>query len=275
MEKVKVFWNPRSERATKALRELEEPNSYHGVVYVLQWGPLVKIGCTAHVENRIVNLCSLSKNYAGVEVKHLAITPLHKNYYETEKCVHKKFSEQRISKGELFDVPFLEAVEFLDSLEYERCTQEELEARKEENNRTFEMFKSIARGDYINSKVIADEVRSYCCFEFLNFEEECDVKQLVELQLRGKDAEWPMYVVIAPRGIGTQIAFTSMPFDLLLSWTKYGMRPKQFAVAELNDGIRDSERILKSYEFECDELTGMYSEDWIDVASHIDRILVG
>lgn len=273
MNNMTVFWHPFNEKAKNTLRELSSYGSYHGVVYVLKWGPLVKIGCTAHPEQRIVNLCSLAKNYAEVEVGRLAITPLHKNYYETEKLIHQNFSKQRISKGELFDVPFLEAVEFLDSLEYEKYTQEELEAIKTENERSLEMFKSIVRGDYIN-KAVANETKTYCCFDFLNFEDEADMKQLVELQLRIRDAGWPMCVVVAPRGIGAQIAFTPTPFDLLLSWVKYGMRPKQFAVAVLNDDIQDSARILNGFEIERDELTGMYSRDWINVVSCIDKMLV-
>lgn len=272
MNELKIFENPSSEEALAYFTELNSDSYPEGVVYILEWGTLVKIGCTAKIKERMAQLQRVARNYANVNVGRVAVTPLHNNHRKTEAIIHKHFGEKRVASGELFDIEFGKAVEFLKSIQLKRYTKAELQQIENSKKQNLEFFKSVVRGECLELHKQAGE-KCYCCMEFLSFAVKQDMRRLAELQFLNVDQ--PTYVVVAPRGRGTQIVFTKKPFDLILSWTRFGMLPNLFAIAELNDVGLDIKSISEMYKPSCDELTGMYSEDWLNVASCIDNQLAG
>lgn len=272
MNELKIFEDPSSEEALAYFTELNSDSYPGGVVYILEWGAFVKIGCTTKIKERMAQLQRTARNYAGVKVGRVAVTPLHNNHYKTEASVHQYFGEKRFASGELFDIEFGKAVEFLKSIQLKRYTKAELQQIENSKEQTVEFFKSVVRGECLEVYKKAGE-KYYHCTEFLDFAVEQDMRRLATLQFLNIDQ--PTYVVVAPRGDGAQIVFTEKPFDLLLSWTRFGMRPNLFAIAELNNADLDMKSISEMYKPSCDEFTGMYSEDWLNVASCIDNQLAG
>lgn len=274
MNELKIFENPSSEEALAYFTELNSDSYPGGVVYILEWGPFVKIGCTTKIKERMTQLQRMARNYANVSVGRVAVTPLHNNHRKTEANIHQYFDEKRFASGELFNVEFEEAVKFLKNVQFKRYTKAELQQIENSKEQTFEFFKSVVRGECLEFHKQAGE-KCYNCMEFLNFAVEQDMRRLAELQFLNVNREQPTYVVITSRGDGTQIVFTKKPFDLLLNWTKFGMLPSLFAIAELNDADLDMKFISEMYKPSCDELTGIYSENWLNVASCIDSQLAG
>lgn len=91
----------------------EIPNSNEngfGYVYVIGFDDKVKIGCTTNPKNRIKTIERILRNFAGTEIKKVALSEAHSNYYGNEKHVHNMFSEYRISGSEVFNIPFDEVV---------------------------------------------------------------------------------------------------------------------------------------------------------------------
>lgn len=97
------------------LKKITPPNDYYGLVYVMQWGNCVKVGCSHNIYSRLISLNQTAR-YGGKEVTRIAITPFHYNYCENEKAVHKLLDEYRVKGTELFNISFDFAVEIVNSL---------------------------------------------------------------------------------------------------------------------------------------------------------------
>lgn len=97
------------------LKKVTPPDPYYGLVYVMQWGNCVKVGCSSNIYSRLMSLNQTAR-YGGKEVTRIAITPFHYNYYENEKTAHKLLDRYRIKGTELFNVSFDFAVEIVNSL---------------------------------------------------------------------------------------------------------------------------------------------------------------
>nr|DAX99463.1 MAG TPA: hypothetical protein [Caudoviricetes sp.] len=108
-----------------------------GCVYIIDFGFAVKIGCSSKPQERIKNITSYLKNYAGLEAEDVFISPRHVNYQENEKLMHKKFEHDRLEGSELFTISYQLAVETLSDLDMD-C---DLEAERTRINRCSESFK--------------------------------------------------------------------------------------------------------------------------------------
>lgn len=97
------------------LKKVTPPNPYYGLVYVMQWGDCVKVGCSYSIYSRLTCLNQTAR-YGGKEVTRIAITPFHYNYYENEKAAHKLLDKYRVKGTELFNVSFDFAVKIVNSL---------------------------------------------------------------------------------------------------------------------------------------------------------------
>jgi len=118
-----------------------------GVVYAVEFGNNVKIGCTTNVGKRMTSLASLASNYALTTLGRIAITGYCCNQYECEAEAHKKLSEYRIGNSELFSISFETAVEVLSGLHLHVMTKQELEETEARSQELVNGFKKALDTD--------------------------------------------------------------------------------------------------------------------------------
>jgi phage antirepressor YoqD-like protein len=83
-----------------------EKDSPLGFVYAVEYGCMIKIGCTKNPRNRLMHLRSVAEKYGGISLGRVClIGPIYK-FYKAECIIHKAFSESRKAGTELFDIPF-------------------------------------------------------------------------------------------------------------------------------------------------------------------------
>lgn len=114
---------------------IPEDEFNYGVVYAVEFGENVKVGCTTDIHKRMANLENLANNYALSKLGRIAITGYCCNRYECEAEAHAKLAEYRIGNSEMFNVSFETAVDALSGLHLHVMTKqehEELEARSQE-----------------------------------------------------------------------------------------------------------------------------------------------
>jgi hypothetical protein len=104
-----------------------------GVVYAVEFGDYVKVGCTTDIQHRIVALSNIARNYAMTSIGRIAITGFCSNWYECEAEAHATLADYRINDSEMFSVVFDVAVDALKQLHLNLVspiTPQEIEERK-------------------------------------------------------------------------------------------------------------------------------------------------
>ena len=98
------------------VKELERANrnNYIGFYYFLEWGNVVKIGCSKKPYQRLLALKRTAK-YGGLCIGRIGISQGHTNYAENEKILHKHFADYRKNDTELFSISFIDAVNSIPS----------------------------------------------------------------------------------------------------------------------------------------------------------------
>lgn len=95
----------------KELKEIESKTPHlFGYVYFLEYGNLLKIGCTKTPYKRIRTLKRQGEGYADKKIGRVALTPMCTNYVKIEKDLHKLFKDNRKEETELFNIDFRDAV---------------------------------------------------------------------------------------------------------------------------------------------------------------------
>lgn len=89
---------------------------HNGVVYIIDCGDCVKIGCTKNPDGRLRYLINVLGKYGNRKIGKIAISKSCTNYYENEKRLHKVFSNNRIKGTELFKVNFDKVLEISDDI---------------------------------------------------------------------------------------------------------------------------------------------------------------
>lgn len=108
MSELQIFNNAEFGR----VKELERSNGnvYIGFYYFLEWGDLVKIGCSKKPYKRLMALKRMAENYGGLCIGRIGISQGHTNFAENEKILHKHFADYRHNDTELFSISFVDAV---------------------------------------------------------------------------------------------------------------------------------------------------------------------
>ena len=96
--------------------ENEMKDSYLGVVYILEYGENVKIGCTNQPFTRYRTLKHNAEDYGNVKIGKILLSEAHTNYRRNESILHKIFQGYRILNTELFNVSFDDAMEKLNDV---------------------------------------------------------------------------------------------------------------------------------------------------------------
>lgn len=90
-----------------------------GYVYALQYGDLVKIGCSKAPSKRYKQLFHNGFHYGNIGLGKLALSIPCVNFRSLEAHLHKIFKEQRRESTELFDVVFADVVKTMQTLKYD------------------------------------------------------------------------------------------------------------------------------------------------------------
>lgn len=106
MKELKI-WNNFTELKESGIFEIEE---YFGYVYFVEYGKYLKIGCTKNPLERLRTLSSNAKLYHDVVLGRIYITPMHTNYPENERILHRHFALRRKDNSELFSISIEEAI---------------------------------------------------------------------------------------------------------------------------------------------------------------------
>lgn len=112
-----------------------------GVVYAVEFGDKVKVGCTTNIKRRMSHLRTTARGYALTDIGRIAFTDYCRNWYQCEKEAHTRLAKFRMGSTELFDVDFDSACDVLRSLDVMTMTMEEIDAAVEESERSLEEFK--------------------------------------------------------------------------------------------------------------------------------------
>ena len=114
---IKIFNNPQYGDIRRFVTEKRTSIS-QGVVYAIQFGHFVKIGCSSNPAERFLSLRNQYQNQLRATVKRMAITPPCSNYKTLECLTHIKYDVGRIVGTELFMVDFDNVVRLLQTLPY-------------------------------------------------------------------------------------------------------------------------------------------------------------
>jgi len=86
--------------------EKDNSGSHFGFVYAVEYGSMLKIGCTQKPHSRLMLLRSKAEKYGAIPLGRVClIGPLYK-HYSAERIIHNIFSDSRKAGTELFDIPF-------------------------------------------------------------------------------------------------------------------------------------------------------------------------
>lgn len=102
MEKFFGFKELCPEELREFQRSIESP--YLGVVYAVEYGDKLKIGCSQKPYSRIRSLKKWAEGYGGISFGRVCVSAPHTNYREMEKFFHKLFSPKRVKDTELFSI---------------------------------------------------------------------------------------------------------------------------------------------------------------------------
>lgn len=118
MNEIKIFSNPQFGEIEAIEQEFAEVKS-NGWVYALEYGDMVKIGCSSKPSKRYAHLIHNGADYAGLKMGKFALSKSCVNYRELETRLHKQFASYRKEGTELFSISFGEAVKAIETLEYD------------------------------------------------------------------------------------------------------------------------------------------------------------
>lgn len=112
---IKVFENPLGTE----IKQIEKNKYYEyaGFVYAIEYGDLIKIGCTRKPYQRLRALVKTAE-YGCFAIGRVVLTIEHTNYYNNEKIVHNFFSKYRVSQTELFDIKLEDLIKTFPTLVY-------------------------------------------------------------------------------------------------------------------------------------------------------------
>jgi hypothetical protein len=99
---------------------------YHGFVYAIEFGGLIKIGHSTKLQNRIKTLKSQGKNYSNVEIGRIIFSAPHTNSSQNEKVIHKYLGSKRVNGGELFNLNMDQFMSQLPVLVFEDTSQQKI-----------------------------------------------------------------------------------------------------------------------------------------------------
>lgn len=122
MNEIKIFNNPQFGDIRTVDEKLK--GTYLGVVYVLEYGSMVKIGSTNAPYRRLWTLCHQANDYGNCGTGRFAFTIGHTNFRENEKTVHNLFKDKRKIGSELFDITFEQVIGELKKLDFQDKTNE-------------------------------------------------------------------------------------------------------------------------------------------------------
>lgn len=111
MNNLNVFYDLNS-----VLEKELKIKEHNGVVYIIDCGDCVKIGCTKNPYSRLRCLMNVLGRYGNRKIGKIAISKSCTNYYENEKRLHQIFSNNRIEGTELFKVNFNKVLEIADEI---------------------------------------------------------------------------------------------------------------------------------------------------------------
>lgn len=80
--------------------------TYKGIVYCVEMGDKVKIGCSNQPYTRYMALKRTSEKYGNSKIGKICISPVHTNYRLNEKIAHQYFDSKRVDGTELFDITY-------------------------------------------------------------------------------------------------------------------------------------------------------------------------
>lgn len=116
MNEIKIFENPEF----GSVKDIEKGlTTFFGVVYLLEYGSLLKIGCSKVPYQRLMQLKRNATNYNGTKLGRVAITKPHTNYKENEKTLHSLFESKRKDGTELFDLNLDDALSAMGNFDLE------------------------------------------------------------------------------------------------------------------------------------------------------------
>lgn len=127
---------------------------YDGFVYIVDVGDSIKIGCTSSPCKRFKQLSTMFNNYAGKSIRRIAVTVPHLNYRSNEKLMHMVFDCMKIANGELFNVPFEDAVFQLKKLNF-NVSDIERDAMRKNSNENAELIKNALISCHSQAEPIA------------------------------------------------------------------------------------------------------------------------
>lgn len=92
----------------------------NGWLYALEYGDLVKIGCTSSLSKRMRFLIHQGMDYADLPIGRLVISIPCVNYKDLESLLHRKFDSNRKQGTELFSISFDDVVKAMELLQYDQ-----------------------------------------------------------------------------------------------------------------------------------------------------------
>ena len=128
----------------------EGQERFSGVVYAVEFGDYVKVGCTADVNHRFTALSNIARNYAMTSIGRIAITGFCNNWYECEAEAHAMLADYRINDSEMFSVDFDVAVDALKKLHLNLVgpiTPQEIEEREKISEEMKDWFRQALQFD--------------------------------------------------------------------------------------------------------------------------------
>lgn len=118
MTDIQIFSNPQFGEIEAVEQKFADIKS-NGWVYALEYGEMIKIGCSSKPSKRYAHLVHNGADYAGLKIGRFALSQPCVNYRELETYLHKVFGSKRKEGTELFAISFEEAVQGLKSLDYD------------------------------------------------------------------------------------------------------------------------------------------------------------
>ena len=118
MADIQIFKNDQFGEIRTVEKEFAHIKSC-GWVYALEFGDMIKIGCTHSPYKRLINLSHIGGDYSNLQIGRFVLSKPCVNYKSLEKELHKLFSEYRKNGTELFGISLERVISALNCLEYD------------------------------------------------------------------------------------------------------------------------------------------------------------
>lgn len=142
MNELQIFNNSEFKEMRTTDKNLKD--TYLGVVYALEYGDKLKIGCSKQPYTRVMALRRNAEKYGNAILGRICISIPHTNYKEIESFLHKRFSNFRVEGTELFDVTFNDFVKIFKNEKID--FKDETEKFEKKSQAFFEAMKSFIMG---------------------------------------------------------------------------------------------------------------------------------